>query len=284
MIFGERWLKDVKSEAKPQDKYRQVKGLRLHYVDWGNETKPTVLLVHGLQDSAHNWDILAASLAEDYRVLAIDQRGHGDSQWSSNAAYGLQDYVDDISGFIDALKLQNVIYVGHSAGGRNAMAYIASNPDRIDRLVIADIDPLGFNPESTRMRSGFEAESDEWDSLDAVIERLRLRAPRAPREILLNHALCMTRELPGGRRIWKRDKAILPAYERPELWASYRSINCPTLIIRGEDSAILTPEVAQEMRAALPGTKLVEIKGAGHWCYDDSLTDFEKAVRKFIAK
>ena len=94
----------------------------------------------------------------------------------------------------------------------------------------------------------------------------------------------MTRDLPGGRRIWKRDRAILPAYERPELWTDYRKINCPTLIIRGEDSAILSREVALEMVDALPEARLVELSGAGHWCYDDNLSDFEAAIREFLGK
>ena len=273
----------MEQQAKPQDKYVTIEGLNLHYVDWGNETWPAMLLVHGLQDCAHNWDNFAASMAKDYHVLAIDLRGHGDSQWSSTAAYRLKDYVQDITGFIDELKLQNIVYIGHSAGGRDAMAYIASHPEKIERLIIADIDPLGFNPESSRMRSGFESESDEWDSLKAVIERLGQRSPGASSETLLHHALCMTRDLPGGRRIWKRDKAILPAYDRPELWDSYRKINCPTLIIRGENSAILTRGVAHEMVEALPLAKLRELKGAGHWCYDDNLNDFETAVREFLS-
>jgi pimeloyl-ACP methyl ester carboxylesterase len=281
---GEKGDKPVEKQATPQEKYVTIRGLRLHYLDWGNETRQPMLLVHGLQDCAHNWDIFAASMSGDYHILALDQRGHGDSQWSSKAAYRLKDYVDDITGFVEELKLQNTVYIGHSAGGRNAMVYIASHPGKIERLVIADIDPLGFNAESSRMRAGFEAESDEWDALEAVVERLRLRAPRAPRETLRHHALCMTGDLPGDRRIWKRDKAILPVYERPELWTYYRKIDCPILIIRGEYSALLTPEVAQEMVNTLPGAKLVELKGAGHWGYDENLTDFEAAVREFLSK
>jgi len=274
----------VEEKGKPQDKYVTIKGLRLHYLDWGNETRQTMLLVHGLQDCTHNWDVFAASMAKDYHVLALDHRGHGDSQWSSEAAYKLKDYVDDIIGFIDELNLRNIVYVGHSAGGRNAMVYTASHPDKIKRLVIVDIDPLGFNPESARSVGSYQSEPDEWDSVEAVVERLRQRAPQTPAEILRHHALHMTRDLPGGRRIWKRDRAMLPVYERPELWSYYQKIKCPTLIVRGEDSAILTSEVAQEMVRVLPGAKLVELKGAGHWCYNDNLTDFEAAVREFLGK
>ena len=273
----------MRVKGNPEDRYVTIKGLRLHYVDWGNNLGQPLLLVHGLQDCGHNWDFLAESLSADYHVLALDQRGHGDSQWSSEHAYGLSDYVDDISGFIDSLGLKDVVFVGHSAGGRNAMVYIASHPGKIAKAVIADIDPLGVNPESSRMRAGFEAESDEFDSMNAVVERLRTRAPRAPVEILQHHAFCMTRDLSEGRRIWKRDKAILPSYERPELWSYYRKISCPTLIIRGEDSALLTPDVAQEMVKALPGVKLAEISGGGHWCYDENLNGFEAAVREFLA-
>ena len=142
--------------------------------------------------------------------------------------------------------------------------------------------PMPRFRESSRMRAGFEAESDEFESVGSVVERLRQRAPRAPVEILCHHALCMTRDLPDGRRIWKRDKAILPAYERPELWSYYRKIDCPALLIRGEDSSLLTQDVAREMVMELPGVKLVEIQGGGHWCYDENLPAFEYAVREFL--
>jgi len=274
----------MKEETKPQDKYLMVNGLRLHYLDWGNEAQQAMLLVHGMQDCAHNWDFFAASMARDYHILAMDQRGHGDSQWSPEAVYGLKDYVDDISGFIDELELQNIVFVGHSVAGRSAMVYIASHPDKVERLVIVDIDPLGFNPESTRMFKWYKSELDEWDSLEAVVERLQLREPQASTEILQHHAIYMTRELPGGRRIWKRDRATLFVYERPELWSHYRKITCRTLIVRGKDSALVTSEVAQEMVRDLPGAKLVDIRGGGHWCYDENPSDFEAEARKFLGK
>jgi len=274
----------MEEKTKPQDKYLTVKGLKLHYLEWGNKTQQTMLLLHGFQDCARGWDSFAKSISRDYHVIAMDHRGHGDSQWSPDAAYKLPDYIDDITGFVDQLGLQNVVLVGHSAGGRNAMVYIAAHPDKVERVVIVDIDPLSYNPETAKLFAWYKSESDEWDSLEAVVERLRLRAPRASDEILRHRAIHMTKELPGGRRIWKRDKTILLVYERAELWAYYRKINCPTLILRGEVSDTLTREVAQEMVQALPGAKLVEIKGAAHWCYDENPVDFEAAVREFLSK
>ena len=115
---------------------------------------------------------------------------------------------------------QKVVIVGHSAGGRNAFMYAIANPAIVEGLVIVDIDPDAVNPDSQGMFHRYHSEPDEWESLEAVVERLRSRQPNSYEERLTHQALYMTRELPDGRRAWKRDRKLLEGYERPDLWRS----------------------------------------------------------------
>ena len=92
----------------------------------------------------------------------------------------------------------------------------------------------------------------------------------------------MTRELQGGRRVWKRDPTLLAAYERPDLWKEWSELKCPTRIIRGRQSDLLNHEVAVRMRETLPGSRLAELEGGGHWFYQEFPGAFERTVRWFL--
>ena len=128
----------------------------------------------------------------------------------------------------------------------------------------------------------YNTETDEWESLEAVVERLRSRQPNSSEEMLAHQALHMTSELAGGRRAWKRDRALLAAYERPDLWAEWSRLRCPTLVLRGRQSELLTHEVAVRMREAVEGARLAELEGGAHWFYQERPSDFEGAVRWFL--
>ena len=268
--------------TEPESGHVDADGLRLHYVDWGNAAAPPMILLHGLQDCARSWDYFAASMRSDYHVIAVDHRGHGDSGRASPQRYRLRDYVADVEALVDALGLRAVTLVGHSAGGRNAFVYAVSHPETVESLVIVDIDPDAINPETRGMFARYNSESDEWDSLDAVVERLRSRQPNSTEEMLAHQAAHMTRRLVGGGRVWKRDRKLLAAYERPDLWAEWSRVRCPTLIVRGRQSDLLNHEVAVRMREAVPGSRLAELEGGGHWFYQERPTDFEATVRWFL--
>ena len=274
----------------PLSAYVSVGGLRLHYLDWRapDDGASVMVLLHGLQDCARSWDFFAASMrAEGYRVVALDSRGHGDSEHSDGAAYGFRDYVADVEGLVGRLGLRDVTLVGHSAGGRYAFTFAAEYPELVRALVVVDIDPDAVNADSRGMFARYHAESDEWESLDAVVERLRSRQPRSSEDMLLHQARHMTRELPGGRRAWKRDRRLLAAYERPDLWEEWRRVRAPTLIVRGRQSELLTHEVAVRMREALVRTnrhvRLAEPEGGGHWFYQEAPGAFEAAAGWFLA-
>ena len=241
-----------------------------------------MVLLHGLQDCARSWDFFGVRMQPQYHVLALDHRGRGDSPWAPNASYRFQDYVDELDGFIDNLRLDKIILMGHSAGGREAMLYAAHHQERVELLIIVDIGPDAVSSESLCISDRYLSESDEDYSLNAVIENLRSREPDASDEILRHHALHLTHELPGGRHRWKRDRTVLEAYERPDLWQELSQIERPTLVVRGRDSSILTHETAVKMKEALARCRLAELEGGGHWVYDEVPGSFEAAVRWFL--
>ena len=192
----------------------------------------------------------------------------------------------DVDALAARLGLRDITLVGHSAGGRYAFTFAAERPELVRVLVVVDIDPDAVNADSQGMFARYNAESDEWESLGAVVERLRSRQPQSSEDMLLHQARHMTRELAGGRRAWKRDRRLLAAYERPDLWAEWGRVKAPTLIVRGRQSELLTHEVAVRMREVLgktnPHARLAELEGGGHWFYQEAPGAFEAAVRWFL--
>ena len=272
------------TQMAPGSKTVLARGLNLHYLEWAGEGLQPMLLLHGLQDCAACWDSFAPRMTSWYRVLALDHRGHGDSPWAPNGSYRLDDYVGELTEVIEALELRDLVLIGHSAGAKNAFIYASAHSQRLAALVIVDMDPDADNSASASMFQRYRTESDEWKGLDAVVERLRSREPNAPEETLRHHAAMLTREAPGGTRVWKRDRALVLGYERPDAWEALDRIGCPTLLVRGADSTLLTHNVAVRMRERIPTCQLVELSNAGHWCYDENPAEFEKAVLGFLGK
>ena len=247
-----------------------------------------MVLLHGLQDCARSWDVFSRAMSGEYRVISLDSRGHGCSDFSvpssSGSGYRFVDYVSDITSLIDDLSLEAPILVGHSAGGRYAFSYASLNPQNISALVVVDIDPDSVNQSSTSMFDRYMNESDEWPSLDEVVERIRSRQNFSSETMLNHQAEVMTKPLgTDGKRVWRRDRRVIEDYERPDLWKEWVSIAVPTVIIRGRQSSLLTHQTAVKMREKLSGSLLAELEGGGHWFYQESPGAFESAVRWFLS-
>lgn len=272
----------MSAQETPQSRTIETHGLRLHYLDWGGDGLQPMLLLHGLQDSARLWDFFAANLRQSYRVMALDHRGHGDSPWAPPEAYKLADYVEELTQVIEALDLRDLVLIGHSAGAKNAFIYAAQRPQRLSKLVIVDMDPDQQNPGSAQMLTRYRAESDVYPDLDAVVDRLRSRAPGAPLDLLRQHAAGLTRPLSGGGLTWKRDRNVVDHYDRPDAWSHLPRISVPTLIVRGAESTLLRADVARRMRDAIPNCTLVELEGGGHWAHHESPDAFQQAVEAFL--
>jgi pimeloyl-ACP methyl ester carboxylesterase len=276
-------------QVQPQDKTVTANGLTLHYLDWGSAGQPPIVLLHGLRGHAHAWDDFSAAMCEDYRVLALDQRGRGDSAWAKDGDYTTNAYVADLLGFTDALGLTSFILVGHSMGGRNSMAFSARYPDKVQKLVIVDIGPA-VNPRgSARIRQEITAVPEEFDSFEAVVAYMSKQNRFAAPEVLRRRLRYATKPLPNGKIGWRYDLAIREQWRRgpsaPEdLWPAWKGIACPTLIVRGAESDVLSAEATQQMLTTLPHASQVEIPRAAHMVFEENPEDFLTAVRAFVGQ
>jgi pimeloyl-ACP methyl ester carboxylesterase len=276
-------------QVQPQDKTVMANGLKLHYLDWGAPDNPPLVLLHGLRGHAHAWDDFSAAVCEDYNVLALDQRGRGDSEWAKDGVYTTEAYVADLLGFSAALHLDSFILIGHSMGGRNGMAFSARYPHKVQKLLVVDIGPGGSTPGSARIRQEISTVPEEFESFEAVVAYMSKQNRYAAPEVLRRRLQYATKPLPNGKIGWRYDLAIREQWRRgpstPEdLWPAWRSLSCPTLIVRGADSDILSPEAAQQMLAAQPQAREVEIPRAAHMVFEDNPDAFLPAVRAFLRR
>lgn len=268
----------------PTDQYADNSGLRLHYLDYGNAHLSPMLLLHGMRDSALSWDIFAHAMSNEYRVLSLDSRGHGDSDRAGPNSYRYDDYISDIEALADHLVLRDMIIVGHSAGGRYAWSYAIKHPEKVSALVIVDIDPDPQNPQTARDFRAIAAEPESWPTEDDFLAYLDTRRVHTPEDALRKQIPAITTITPDGGYVWKADIRIVTEYERPDLWDSWSRISCPVLLVRGRQSTLLTHETAVKMRASLPSSqmRLAELEGGGHWFYQDFPEAFEITVRWFL--
>ena len=270
-----------------QDRTLTLRGLRFHYLDWGTEGKPPFVLLHGGAQTAHSWDDFAPGVRNDYHVYALDQRGHGDSDWAPDGDYSRHTQCEDIAAWVSPLKLPPFILAGLSMGGINAITYTARYLEQVRALIIIDVGP----EIETRGRENIQnfTRIDELDSFEAFIERAHRFNPRRSLENLRQRLSHNLKQLPSGKWTWKFDQQRLTAGLRsgigPEgLWEDVHKICCPTLIIRGGESDILSPAAAERLQAAIPNSHLTIVPGAGHSVMGDNPEGFAAAVQEFLLR
>ena len=177
-------------EATPTDRFVDANGLRFHYLEWGAPEATPIVMLHGFAQTAHTWDFLALYLSGRYRVIALDQRGHGDSDWAPDGSYTLDDHQADLKAIVTALELSDTVFIGLSMGGRNAYVYAADNPGDVKALVIVDSAPVHERAGADTVRR-FVSGSDEMDSVEEFVERVR-RYSRAAQKIASGEASSTT--------------------------------------------------------------------------------------------
>jgi pimeloyl-ACP methyl ester carboxylesterase len=265
----------------------RVNGLNLHYLDWGPPTAPPVVLLHGITGHARVWDHLAERLVPGRRVLALDQRGHGDSDPAPDDDYRVATMADDLAAFVSSLGLDRFALLGHSMGGRIAIQYAAAHAARLERLIVVDIGPDIELAGLQRVRDMMAQSPERIESEDWAVEYIRRANPRQDPHLLRERVRHGLKRLPDGGLTWKyakglRDMMRAGRRDAVDLWEPLPRIPCPTLIVRGADSDILSPEVAKKMTGRLAEGRLVEIAGAGHTVPADRPEDFVRQVRAFL--
>jgi esterase len=270
------------------DEMIEMRGLRFHYRDWPSKQAgaPDLVLLHGFTGHARSWDAFAEAMTDNYRVLALDQRGHGETAWASADAYGVADMADDLEAFVRALGLSRFTLLGLSMGGMVAIEYAGRRPPELAACVIVDIGPEIIASGSQRIREGVRA-SDVFDSRDAAFAAARAVnavPPEAHHRQRVDNSLMRTDD---GRWTYRYDRALRAGNtlrpRDPEAgWKSCADIAVPTLLMRGENSDILASEIAQRMVEVIPGARFVEVVGSGHAIPLDTPDAFLAAARNFL--
>lgn len=252
------------------DRFVQVRSLRLHYLEWGPASSSPVVLIHGLTGNAHNFDSLAPVLATKHRVLSVDVRGRGDSDWAKDADYTTEAYVSDLEGIRHGLGLERISLVGTSMGGRISMAYAGMFHDRVERVVMNDIGPEVAPLGGERIRAYVATAPERFETMEQLMAWYRQNYPQLGKmgdEEFGRYVSTSIKPHPEGGLVWKMDSAIRQGPRRPvveDAWAWVRRITAPVLLIRGTESDVLSPQVAWRMVAEMKECRLVEVPGVGH--------------------
>jgi pimeloyl-ACP methyl ester carboxylesterase len=271
-----------------EDRTVMLNGLRFHYRDWGNADAQALVCLHGFTGHARSWDTFAQAMRDGYHVLALDQRGHGETEWATD--YHPTRRVEDMEAFVEALGLNRFVLLGLSMGGRCAFNYAARHPERVERLVIVDIAPEADARGAGRINQGLSAR-DVFGDPEEAVAAARQANPRPPESELRSRVLNNLMQRPDGTWTFRYDVAlrnaagarVMPTREEIDRdWASLANITSPTLLVRGAESDILSPEHAQRMVSSIPNCRLIEVQASGHSVPLDNPSGFIEAVRTFL--
>jgi pimeloyl-ACP methyl ester carboxylesterase len=264
-----------------QDKFITVNNLRIHYLDWGSADKQPFIMLHGIGRVAHSFDHIAPRFKNDYHVFAIDMRGHGDSGWSPEGAYLVEDYVKDLEGFVDQLNLRNLVLLGNSTGGRVVQVYAGMHPDRVARLISEDVGPQRTNEIASAFARRVQQEENGWASEDELVASL-MRGSTISEELQRNYAHFGSKRRDDGRIVWKRDPNLVKGFVPTELWQYVSKIKCPTIYILGGASTIVPPATQEQLKATLPDVRIVTMPGLGHYPHLEAPEEYVKIVQAFL--
>lgn len=284
----------------PSSQFYFSQRLRLHYVDWGNEAAPPLLLIHGGRDHCRNWDWVAAALRDRYHILAPDLRGHGDSQWMVGGTYDLNDFLYDIAQLIHQKGLAPLTIVAHSMGGAIALRYAGLYPETVKKLVV--IEGLGPSPKmiAERMKGAADERLRKWidemralsarqprryASIEEALKRMQDENPHLSPERARHLTVHGINQNEDGSYSWKFDnyvRAFSPnGFDEKATALLWSRILCPTLLVRGTESWASDP-VADGRASHFHNARAVAVEGAGHWVHHDKLDEFLALTDEFL--
>lgn len=286
-------------ERSPLDRTITAGGVRIHYLEWGRAADPAVVFLHGGALTAHTWDAVCRALSVDHYCIAMDLRGHGDSDWAADGDYSLAAHARDLSALITGLPLERVVLVGMSLGGLVALTYAgaacAPGPAGLALVDTGTTEPHASGRE--RINALMDGPR-EFASVDDLIDRGLAFDPARSRERLRRSLLFNLRKTADGRWTWKYD----PRFHRPfrdpamteaerarratervrDLWQAAANVACPVLVVRGDRSDMFLEADAEITARAFGRARVVTIPRAGHRVQGDNPSELAAALRHFL--
>ena len=253
--------------------------MKLHYRELG-EGQPLVIL-HGLFGYSDNWQTHAKKLSEYYRVILVDLRNHGHSDWSNDFSYHLM--AEDLFELFNLLNLSKVILLGHSMGGKTSIQFTQEHPEFIEKLIVVDIGIKQYPMHHTEILKGLHA-----IDLEAVITRGEAESilnqyvdSYGTRQFLLKNLYWKEK----GKLAWRMNIPVLER-EMAEILAplSHEEVMTPTLFIRGALSNYILDEDIDDLEEVFPDSIIKTIENAGHWVHAEAAEEFMDCVLEFCLR
>lgn len=273
----------------PRSCHVVLRGRRYHYLDWGAPMAPTLVFLHGGGQTARTWDLIchALTVGARRRAIALDQRGHGDSEWSYEFDYAPDAHARDLLSLANHLELDRFGVVGMSMGCINGLRFALDHPSRLSSFVAVDAGPW-LNRAGGQPIVEFIDENLELESIDAYVARaLAFNARRDP--VLLRQSLRHNlRQLPNGHWTWKtdwrrpRDFVARIEGELVRLQREVSQLACPLLVIRGAESEVFLDEHAERFASAVPQGRWRRVPNAGHTVQGDQPRALVAELERFL--
>jgi pimeloyl-ACP methyl ester carboxylesterase len=243
-----------------------------------------MLLLHGGLAHAHWWDFLAPLLTDRYHVLALDLRGHGDSDWDEMAEYGVEAHASDVLSFIRELELDRLTLVGHSFGGQVAIKSAAGLNNQLAALVVIDSRTHIGERAARFMESLRKLPQPVYRSFDDAVQRFRLLPidHQTSPEVLQHIARRAVRQREDGTWTLKFDRRAMVNTKISDLTSELQTLRCPLLVVRGAESKLIPASVLQDFVEAAPHAECHAIQGAHHHVMLDQPQALATAMREFL--
>jgi non-heme chloroperoxidase len=276
--------------------WRTRAGLRLVGDGFGEPAAPVVVLLHGGGQTRHAWGGTGRALARaGFYAIAVDLRGHGESDWDTDGHYGLVDYADDLRTILAEFPRgpTRPAAVGASLGGLTALITEGEATDSLlSAVVLVDIAPRMELNGVMRILSFMKAYPDGFTDLEAAADAIATYLPHRPRPKDMKGLAKNLRLGPDGRYRWHWDPRFVdrknrrpdPGMQLARLNQAARGLNVPTLLVRGQQSDVLSEESAREFLALVPHAEFVDVASAAHMIAGDKNDVFADAVVEFLLR
>ena len=268
----------------PASKHLLLRQRRFHYLEWGKKGTPCIVFLHGGGQTAWTWDTVCQQLAPDYHCVALDLRGHGDSEWAYDRDYQIDQFVDDVAAFLELMPDRPVL-AGMSLGGLTAMGFAVKHSRHLSGLVCVDVGPE-VNVSAAQPIRDFVQKGFSLSQFDAFVEAASAFNPRRSKDLLSFSLRRNLRQLQTGDLTWKTDPEFRGAIDQvaAQLGAIGRrigQITCPVLVVRGAESDIFSDAQASAFAQAVPDGEWRAIPKAGHSIQGDNPQGLIEALKEF---
>jgi len=262
---------------------------RINYCEWGNQNPKVVILLHGSLQTLHTWDEFCEKASSKYRLIAFDQRGHGETFHDSvDKDYSTDAMTKDLDSIVSLLNIDSFSLIGMSMGAANALSYSSLFTNKIESLVMVDWVP---SLDTFEVQKLLQTMTQKWSTFEDCVSEMCRFNPQRPEEIIRERLKYSVEQKNDNTWSWKADTSGILQYRTHQsynshktqtLWESVEKVQCPILLLKGENSGFVSIENANKFTARAKNAQLKVILKAGHSVQGDNPKEFYSTVMNFL--